>query len=144
MQRTNCVTPKTVKDKPVEPYALRALRCLNDFIEINRNNFEKDKGACTLLDIGSGHQERKPFKICGHIQDHYIDIIPNVVKDALKDHKFDLSAVIEQWIKWGVLITNEGRKDYRSTYKDESGKITRPTVYRIDSIKMQEILENGI
>jgi len=131
-----------VKDKPVEPYPLKALRFLSDFIAQNRNNFVMHQESGVLCNLGS--QERKPFKICGYMQDHYIDIIPNVANDALRNHKFDSSAVIKQWIEWNVLITNNNRNGYRASYKDENGDPIRPTVYRIDSIKMQDILENGI
>ena len=132
LELTRSFFNETVKDNPVEPYALKALRFLNDFIEQNRNNFV----------IFDEDQIRRPFRICGYMKDNYIDIIPSVANDALKGHKFDFSSVRNQWIEWGVLITNKNRNDYKPAYKDEND--IRPTVYRIDSMKMQEILENGI
>jgi hypothetical protein len=131
-----------VKDKPIEPYALRALRFLYDFIEENRYNFVMDKKSSVLH--GIGNQERRPDKICGYMQDNCIDIIATKAKDALKKHNFDPRLFKDEWIKWGVLITYADGSDYKPTYHDEQGSAFRPIVWRIDSIKMQDILEKGI
>jgi len=126
---------ETVKDKPVEPYAVKVLRHLDGWYEENRNFFVN---AEDLVNIQA--QQNEQTKIYGYIQDNYIDIIPKVAKDALKDYGF--SAVIEKWIELGVFITNTHRNDYRVPYEDENG--IRPTVYRINLDEMKKILSKEI
>jgi len=124
---------ETVKDKPVESSEYKALKFLEDWFEENRNNF-----------VNTEYPGRKPFKICGYLQDHYIDIIPTVLNDALKSHGFDPSSIKEKWISLDVQKINNcrnGRKDFKATYKDENGETLRPHVCRIDLEKMQEMLD---
>lgn len=121
---------ENVREKPIESSEYKALKFLEGWFEENRNNF-----------VNPEDQGRKPFKICGYLQDHYIDIIPTVLSAALKSQGFDPSATKEKWIKSGILIVYEDGKNYKPTYKDENGESFRSTICRIDSKKMQEILE---
>jgi uncharacterized protein (DUF927 family) len=122
----------TVKSRPVESYAIKALRDLNDWIESNKGSFVIDD------DLQSFRGYKKLGWICGS---DYIDIIPTEAKSAMKQSGFDLTTVRDDWIKLGVMEVNSNRNDYKSSHIDDNGKKIRPAVCRINVNKMSEVLE---
>ena len=116
-----------LKEHEQEPYHVKALRFLNDFFNVHANNFLENENSI--------HSNRD---IYGYISEEYIDAIPKVVKDALKEGQFNES-VIGDLIKEGIIITNKGRPDFKITLKSNG---SQPHVYRFDIAKMRQKLEN--
>jgi uncharacterized protein (DUF927 family) len=122
---------ETVRSRPVEPYAVKALRGLRDWTESSKSSFVVND------DLGSVKGYKKLGWICGS---GFIDIIPSEAKAAMKQHGYDFSTARDEWIKMGVVEINEGRKDYKATHIDENGTKDRVAVCRINIAKMNEIL----
>jgi len=110
-----------------EPPHIKALRHLNDYFNVHASNFfRNDNDLRPNRDIYGYTSE----------DDEYIDVIPKVVIDALKAGQFS-NAVIDDFIKEGVIIPGKDRKTFRITLKSDR---TQPTVYRFNKIKMAELL----
>jgi putative DNA primase/helicase len=110
-----------------EPPHIKALRHLNDYFNVHASNFFWNDNDLRL--------NRDTY---GYISEdnEYIDVIPKVVTDALKAGQFS-NAVIDDFIKAGVIIPGKDRKTFRITLKSDR---TQPTVYRFDKVKMAELL----
>lgn len=121
---------ETVRSRPVEPYAVKALRILRDWTESSKSSFVVND------DLGSVKGYKKLGWIC---DSEFIDIIPSEAKTAMKQHDYDFSTARDEWIKMGVVEINDGRKDYKVTHIDEDGNKAK-LVLRINVTKMNEIL----
>ncbi|RXG35030.1 DUF927 domain-containing protein [Methanohalophilus sp. WG1-DM] len=116
-----------VKENPIVPYPVIVLRAVNEWVEENKGYFLENE--C-----------EESYRKYGWITDDgYLDIIPKSVKDAMKQQGMEISSAIDTWIEKGIMVCNSGRKDYRSTHRDEESK--RVNVYRFDMQKMQEYIE---
>lgn len=123
----------TVISQPIEPYAIKALRALSDWIESNKSSFVIDN------DLQPFRGYRKLGWIC---DSEFVDIIPTEMKSAIKGFGFDSPTVIDDWVKLGVMNVNGGRKDYKATHIDDKGEKIRMTVCRINTNRMLEVLSN--
>jgi len=121
---------ETVRSRPVEPYAVKALRVLRDWTESSKSSFVVND------DLESVKGYKKLGWICGS---EFIDIITSEAKTAMKQHGYDFSTARDEWIKMGVVEINDGRKDYKVTHIDEDGNKAK-LVLRINVTKMNEIL----
>lgn len=115
-----------LKEHEQEPYHVKALRFLNDFFNVHATKLFENNGMPPNRDV------------YGYISEGYIDAIPKVVKDALKEGQFN-DTVIADLIKEGIIITNSGRPDFKITLKSNG---SQPHVYRFDIEKMRQKLEN--
>jgi putative DNA primase/helicase len=106
-----------------EPYSIKALRYLYDYIQIHQNSFVKNDNDLNL--------NREIF---GYISEDYIDMYKQSTKDALKEGSFN-NSVIKNWINDGIIKVNKNRLDF---------KVTKSSVvhylYRFDISKIQEKL----
>lgn len=106
-----------------EPYPIKALRYLYDYVQIHQNNFVKNDNDLNL--------NREIF---GYISEDYIDMYKQSTKDALKEGSFN-NSVIKSWIRDGIIIVNKGRQDFKITKDSDSHY-----VYIFDSQKILEKL----
>lgn len=107
-----------------EPYSIKALRYLYDYIQIHQNSFIKYDTDLNL--------NRETF---GYILEDYIDMYKQSAKDALKEGSFN-NSVIKSWIKDEIIIVNKGRQDFKISSKVSGSHY----VYRFDVLKILEKL----
>lgn len=121
---------ETVRDKPIEPFAVRGLRTFNGWIETNRNYF-----------VTIGDSSSQPYKIYGYLDDEYIYVNSTVAQEALKSFNIKPASVKMDWTNRGVLIPYNDGRDYKLPIGDKGSRVS---VYRISVAKMQEVLEQGV
>jgi hypothetical protein len=114
-------------ENPNDPYPIKALRYLYDYVQIHRNSF--------IINDNDLNLNREIF---GYISEDYIDMYKPSTKDALKEGNFN-NSVIEGWIKDEIIIVNKGRQDFKITSKIND---SQHYVYRFNVAKIMEKLGN--
>lgn len=132
LEVTESFFKKSVKDKPIVPYYVKALQTIDNFVESHMSFFIK----------GSDWENYSHDIKYGWIADEYIDFIPSELKEICDDKGISFSRIKEEWHNKKILRTNANRKDYRAKHFNEDGSEFNSGVFRINRKQMNELLES--
>lgn len=116
-----------VKERPVEMEWVRALRLVNDWVNIEYRNFAICPESGTITNEGN--------KRCGYIDEHYIDIIGSALTQKLKENGMKPTKIKEDWIANNVIVPKDKRGNL--TFKRNGSTIGGIRIY---ISKMNEVL----
>jgi len=90
-----------VKERPVEMEWVRALRLVNDWVNIEYRNFAICPASGTVTNEGN--------KRCGYIDEKYIDIVGSALTLKLKENGMKPTKIKEDWIANNVIAPKDKR-----------------------------------
>ncbi|MCS3923874.1 DUF927 domain-containing protein [Methanosalsum natronophilum] len=116
---------RCVKENPIENYSIRALHTVMDWVQ--------SKNMC-FYDFEKPHNNNKFHEFYGWIDTEYIDIIPSELRKVMERSGFDSTRTKNDWIDEGIVIVNQGRKDYKVCHNGIHKKVIRFSRRRINEI----------
>jgi len=116
-----------VKERPVEMEWVRALRLVNDWVNIDYKNFAICPESGTITNEGS--------KRCGYIDDKHIDIIGAALTQKLKENGMKPTKIKEDWISNNVIVPKDKRGNL--SFKRNGSAIGGVRIFRS---RMEEVL----